>query len=264
MGYLPAALRNYLVRLGWSSGDKEFFTADEFIAAFDLDGIGRSPSRFDFAKLENMNGHFMRAASDDALFEALVDTLPYLPGGPEVLEKLDERKREQLRAAIPGLKERAKTLVELLDGAGFLFAERPLKPDEKARDILMKGGRARLAALLPKLAAGGVDRPGAGGRGADIRGRDRRQARLRRAAPARRPHRPHHLARHLRRPDRARPRGESWADRGSGGIGSAPLPLAERGRRLQRAKGARCACCGNFTQRGALARFAWTNWFTLR
>ncbi len=153
MGYLPAALRNYLVRLGWSSGDKEFFTADELIAAFDLDGIGRSPSRFDFAKLENMNGHFMRAASDDALFEALVDTAPHLPGGPEVLEKLDERKREQLRAAIPGLKERAKTLVELLDGAGFLFAERPLKPDEKARDILMKGGRARLAALLPKLAA---------------------------------------------------------------------------------------------------------------
>ena len=61
MGYLPAALRNYLVRLGWSQGDKEFFTVDELIAAFDLPAIGRSASRFDFAKLENMNGHFMRA-----------------------------------------------------------------------------------------------------------------------------------------------------------------------------------------------------------
>ena len=153
MGYLPAALRNYLVRLGWSLGDKEFFTADELIAAFDLDGVGRSPSRFDFAKLENMNGHFIRATGDDELFRALIDTLPYLPGGRDIVAKLDEAKRTQLRAAVPGLKERAKTLVELIDGAGFLFAPRPLPMDEKAHDILLKGGRARLAALLPRLAA---------------------------------------------------------------------------------------------------------------
>ena len=153
MGYLPAALRNYLVRLGWSQGDKEFFTTGEIVAAFDLPAIGRSASRFDYAKLENMNGHFMRAASDDELFEALIDTLPFLPGGSEILAKLDEGKRAQLRAAIPGLKERAKTLVELLDGAGFLFAARPLPMDEKASDILKKGGRVHLAALLPKLAA---------------------------------------------------------------------------------------------------------------
>ena len=149
MGYLPAALRNYLVRLGWSSGDKEFFTADELVAAFDLDAIGRSPSRFDTAKLDNMNGHFMRAATDDELYAALIGALPYLPGGPEVLAKLDEAKRAQLRAAIPGLKERAKTLVELLDGAAFLFAARPLPMDVKAFDLLEKGGKAHLAALLP-------------------------------------------------------------------------------------------------------------------
>ncbi len=153
MGYLPAALRNYLVRLGWSFGDKEFFSADELVAAFDLDAIGRSPSRFDTAKLDNMNGHFMRAATDDELFAALIDTLPYLPGGPEVLAELDDTKRAQLRAAIPGLKERAKTLVELLDGAGFLFATRPLPMDQKAFDILEKGGKAHLAALAPRLAA---------------------------------------------------------------------------------------------------------------
>jgi len=153
MGYLPAALRNYLVRLGWSFGDKEFFTEKELIAAFDLPSIGRSASRFDTAKLENMNGHFMRALTDDELFNALLDTLPYLAGGPEVLAKLDDARLAELRAAIPGLKERAKTLVELLDGAGFLFAGRPLSMDEKASDILAKGGRAHLKALLPKLAA---------------------------------------------------------------------------------------------------------------
>ncbi len=153
LGYLPAALRNYLVRLGWSQGDKEFFTEEELIAAFDLASVGRSASRFDFAKLENMNGHFMRAMSDDDLFKALIDALPHLKGGPEIAAKLDGAKRAQVRAAIPGLKERAKTLVELLDGAGFLFAPRPLAMDEKAADILAHGGRAHLAVLLPKLEA---------------------------------------------------------------------------------------------------------------
>jgi glutamyl-tRNA synthetase len=153
MGYLPAALRNYLARLGWSHGDKEFFTADELIAAFDLAAVGRSPSRLDYAKLENMNGHYMRAAGDDDLFKALLDTLPYLPGGPEIAARLYDKKRAELRAAIPGLKERAKTLVELLDGAAFLFAERPLKMDAKAEEILARAGRLHLKNLLPRLSA---------------------------------------------------------------------------------------------------------------
>ena len=122
MGYLPETMRNYLVRLGWSHGDNEFFSTEELIEAFDLPAIGRSPSRFDFAKLENMNGHYMRATPDDELMAILVDALPYLPGGPAIAAALDETKRAQLRAALPGLKERAKTLVELVDGAAFLFA----------------------------------------------------------------------------------------------------------------------------------------------
>jgi glutamyl-tRNA synthetase len=153
MGYLPAALRNYLARLGWSHGDKEFFSTEELIAAFDLSAVGRSPSRFDFAKLENVNGHYIRATSDDALFAALIDALPYLPGGPEVAAKLNEHKRAELRAAIPGLKERAKTLVELIDGAAFLFATRPLSMDAKAEEILARGGRLHLKNLLPRLTA---------------------------------------------------------------------------------------------------------------
>jgi glutamyl-tRNA synthetase len=153
MGYLPVALRNYLARLGWSHGDKEFFSTDELIAAFDLAAVGRSPSRFDYAKLENVNGHYMRAASDAELYDALIGALPYLPGGREIEARLDVQKRAQLRAAIPGLKERAKTLVELLDGAGFLFAERPLKMDAKAEEILARAGRLHLKNLLPRLAA---------------------------------------------------------------------------------------------------------------
>ena len=152
MGYLPAALRNYLARLGWSHGDKEFFTTEELIAAFDLAAVGRSPSRFDYAKLENVNGHYMRASGDAELFKVLIETLPYLPGGPEVGARLDDKKRAELRAAIPGLKERAKTLVELLDGAAFLFVNRPLTMDAKAEEILARAGRLHLKNLLPRLA----------------------------------------------------------------------------------------------------------------
>ncbi|HLW90939.1 MAG TPA: glutamate--tRNA ligase family protein, partial [Roseiarcus sp.] len=153
MGYLPAALRNYLLRLGWSQGDKEFYSTEEMVEAFDLSLIGRSPSRFDFAKLENMNGHYMRATPDAELAAALIDALPYLPGGPAFAAKLDAAARAKLLAAMPGLKERAKTLIELLDGAGYLFAERPLALDDRASEIVAHGGRAHIAALLPRLRA---------------------------------------------------------------------------------------------------------------
>jgi glutamyl-tRNA synthetase len=155
MGYLPVALRNYLVRLGWSQGDREFFSTSEMIEAFDLSSVGRSPSRFDFAKLENMNGHYIRAMSEGELLAALIEALPYLPGGPAIAAQLDAPMRARLAAAMPGLKERAKTLVELLDGAAFLFAARPLDMDARAREILARGGREHLAALLPRLQAVG-------------------------------------------------------------------------------------------------------------
>jgi glutamyl-tRNA synthetase len=153
MGYLPAALRNYLVRLGWSQGDREFFSTEEMIEAFDLSQVHRSPARFDFAKLENMNGHYMRAAGDSELLDGLLRTLPFLEGGKEIAAKFDNAKRAQLLAAMPGLKARAKTLNELLDGAMFLFAERPLTLDAKAAQIIESGGGVRLAELAPRLAA---------------------------------------------------------------------------------------------------------------
>jgi glutamyl-tRNA synthetase len=152
-GYLAAALRNYLARLGWSHGDREFFSTEELIAVFDLPAIGRSPSRFDFVKLENMNGHYMRATPDAELLATLIAALPYLAGGPQIAAALDERKHAQLAAALPGLKERAKTLVELVDGARFLFAQRPLALEAKAEEILARGGRLHIKALLPRLEA---------------------------------------------------------------------------------------------------------------
>jgi glutamyl-tRNA synthetase len=152
LGFLPAALRNYLVRLGWSQGDREFFTTEEMVEAFDLAQVGRSAARFDLVKLENMNGHYMRAAPDAELTQALIDTLPYMAGGEELAGKLDARLLAQLQKAMPGLKERAKTLVELLDGARFLYAARPLEMDAKALEILSKG-REHLPALIARLEA---------------------------------------------------------------------------------------------------------------
>ncbi len=152
MGYLPEALRNYLVRLGWSQGDREFFTTGEMIEAFDLRQVHRSPARFDFAKLENMNGHYMRAADDAALTQALIDTLPYLAGRATMAAALDDAKRAQLLAAMPGLKARAKTLNELAEGAEFLFARRPLPMAPKAAELVAKG-KAHLPALHARLAA---------------------------------------------------------------------------------------------------------------
>jgi glutamyl-tRNA synthetase len=153
MGYLPAAMRNYLVRLGWSHGDQEIFSTEEMIAAFDLPTIGRSPARFDFAKLESINGHYMRATPDRELLAAMEALLPHLPGGAEVAAKLTPAVREQVLAAMPELKERAKTLVELIEAANFIWAARPLALDDKAAMLLTPEARVLLAEIVPELEA---------------------------------------------------------------------------------------------------------------
>ena len=153
MGYLPEALRNYLVRLGWSHGDQEIFSTQEMIEAFDLSSIGRSPARFDFAKLENLNGYYMRQADDERLVQALEDLLPELEKDEHHLGRtFKPALRQKLLAAMPGLKERAKTLVELLDSAYYLYAQRPLHLDEKAASLLADG-HTRLVGIAEKLEA---------------------------------------------------------------------------------------------------------------
>src|SRR6516225_11748512 len=151
MGYLPAALRNYLVRLGWSHGDQEIFSTQEMIAAFDLPQIGRSPARFDFAKLESLNGHYLRQTADADLLTELERVLPHIPGGPELAAKLTPDMRKKLLAAMAGLKERAKTLVELAAGARFIVAERPLALDDNAAGLLTAEARNLLGDLSADL-----------------------------------------------------------------------------------------------------------------
>jgi glutamyl-tRNA synthetase len=153
MGYVPAALRNYLVRLGWSHGDQEIFSTEEMIELFDLPAIGRSAARFDFAKLENLNGHYIRHTDDQSLVTMFEDVLSYVPNGLQLKAKLNAATRAQLLQAMPGLKERAKTLVELIDNANFIFADRPLVMEPKAAALLTPETRALLAKIRPALAA---------------------------------------------------------------------------------------------------------------
>jgi len=151
MGYLPEALRNYLVRLGWSHGDQEIFSTTEMVQAFDLPQIGRSPARFDFAKLESINGHYIRQARDADLVVEIERLLPHIANGADLAAKFTSDLRAKFCAAMPGLKERAKNLVELIDSARFLYAERPIAIDQKAKPLLGPQACAIIAELLPDL-----------------------------------------------------------------------------------------------------------------
>ena len=151
MGYLPAAVRNYLVRLGWSHGDQEVFSTDEMIAAFDLPQVGRSPARFDLAKLESLNGHYLRQADDAALVAEIERLLPHIATGNALAAKMNPALREKLVAAMPALKERAKTLVELIDSAHYIYADRPIALDDKAAALLNAEARGMIADLVREL-----------------------------------------------------------------------------------------------------------------
>ncbi|ODT07432.1 MAG: glutamate--tRNA ligase [Mesorhizobium sp. SCN 65-20] len=144
MGYLPEALLNYLARLGWSHGDDEVMSIADMIGWFEIEDVNKGAARFDFAKLEALNGVYMRQMDDAKLLDVFIATLPYLPNGAIVADGLNDKTRAQLLAAMPGLKERAKTLIELADGAAFLFAQRPLPLDEKAAGLLNDAAKAIL------------------------------------------------------------------------------------------------------------------------
>ena len=153
MGYLPQTMRNYLARLGWSHGDQEIFSTEELIAAFDLPQIGRSPARLDLARLDNLNGHYIRQCTDNELIAEIERILPHIAGGAELAAKLTPDLRQRLLAAMPGLKERAKTLVELIESARYLWSERPLQLDEKAAGVLTAEARGLLRELSTDLGA---------------------------------------------------------------------------------------------------------------
>ncbi len=146
MGYLPQAMRNYLVRLGWAHGDDEFFSDAEMLEWFDLPQIGKSAARFDFKKLENLNGQHMRIADDAVLTKAALALLKARDG-----TIVSDAKQAQLAEAMGGLKERAKTLVDLLNSAHYILSDRPFTPDEKAAKILSDDAKALLSRLTVHL-----------------------------------------------------------------------------------------------------------------
>jgi glutamyl-tRNA synthetase len=147
-GFLPEALCNYLLRLGWGHGDAEFLTRDEQIKLFDLDGVGRAASRMDYAKLTHLNGMWLRQADDARLTADVVARLP-----PRCGVTADAPAEARILTLMPGLKERAKTLLELTDSAAFLARAVPLPFEPKAAALLTPEARAMLGRLAPLLAA---------------------------------------------------------------------------------------------------------------
>jgi glutamyl-tRNA synthetase len=150
MGYLPEAMRNYLLRLGWSHGNDEIIPTEQAIAWFNLENIGRSPARMDYKKLDNLNGHYIRAMDDGALTGLVLEHLARQ--SPPIV--LDAKKKARLTAAMPGLKERAKTIVELAQAADFLYSDGPRTPDEQAAKLLTGEARTTIAQLIDSFGSG--------------------------------------------------------------------------------------------------------------
>ena len=149
MGFLPEAMRNYLLRLGWSHGDDEIIATEQAIEWFNLDSVGRSASRFDFVKLTQLNGHYLRLADDQRLTGLLVPLLE-----AKLERTLTEAETARIRAGMTGLKERAKTMVELADSALFYVQARPLALDEKAAKTMADSAMAAdLAEFAAQIAA---------------------------------------------------------------------------------------------------------------
>ena len=148
LGYLPEAIRNYLLRLGWSHGDDEIISTEQAISWFDLDGVGRSPARFDSDRLDSLNGSYIREAEPERLVALVAGHLEAVQA-----RKLDPTALARLAEGMEGLKMRAKTLVELAENAAFYAAERPLQMSEKARKLLADGAPELLAGLCPLLEA---------------------------------------------------------------------------------------------------------------
>ncbi|HTI85204.1 MAG TPA: glutamate--tRNA ligase [Alphaproteobacteria bacterium] len=146
MGFLPEAMCNYLLRLGWGHGDEEIVPRERAIELFDLSDVGRSPARFDMAKLTNLNAHYMRQADDTRLFALIRPMLEQKINGP-----LTAAAEARVRHMLPGLKERARTLIELADSAVFLVTPAPLPLTDKAAKTLGGDARTVLTGLAETL-----------------------------------------------------------------------------------------------------------------
>ena len=146
MGFLAEAMRNYLARLGWSHGNDEFFTTEQAVAWFDLNHLGKAPARFDFSKLTHLSGQHIRAGEDAALLEELENFLAAQQRPP-----LTAAQHSALLRAMPGMKERAKTLPELLEMGRFALVQRPVEADAAGAKLLDSASRGMLGRLTSRL-----------------------------------------------------------------------------------------------------------------
>jgi len=145
-GYLPEAIRNYLLRLCWSHGDDEIISTEQAMEWFDFNGIGKSPARFDFVKLGNVNAHYIKQTDTKKLAELAEPFLAKTLG-----HSLSPKQRDQLSAAMPDLKPRAQTIVELADMAVFYFQDDPFTMDDKTKKLLTPEARHHLAAIAARI-----------------------------------------------------------------------------------------------------------------
>ncbi len=146
LGMLPEAVNNYLLRLGWGHGDEETISRERAVELFDLAGVGRSPSRFDTKKLESLNAHYIREADDGRLALLVAERMPSLADAEAAQARL-----HKLADIMPALKPRAKTMLELTDGAAFLFSVRPIPVDEAAGKLLDDNARVLLHSVADRL-----------------------------------------------------------------------------------------------------------------
>jgi glutamyl-tRNA synthetase len=143
MGYLPEAMRNYLARLGWSHGDEEIFSTEQMIEWFGLDALNKGAARFDFVKLENINGHYIREATPERLYQVMVETAKELGRDTDHAGLVGHR--ETVLTALPELQPRAKTVLELIDLAQFIYVARPLALDESAAKLMTEDAQSIVA-----------------------------------------------------------------------------------------------------------------------
>ena len=151
LGILPVAFRNYLARLGWSHGDDEIMSTEDMIRWFEITDVNKGAAHFDMAKLEAVNAEWVRRTPDGELVQQIEDTLPHIMPPMPIHNGMTDENRDRLLRAMPGLKERARTLVDLADAASYIFISRPIAPDEKAAAILAGDGREHVAALIDRL-----------------------------------------------------------------------------------------------------------------
>lgn len=153
MGYLPDALRNYLVRLGWAHGDEEIMSVDKMIEWFGFTGMNKAAARFDYAKLDALNSQYLRTKPAELLLEDLLSSIGYLDCDANIPSAPDQETHSKMLVALDAARQRGKTLIDMANSLAFLFDKVPLSIEEKAEKFLDEPGMSAVRAVTPRLDA---------------------------------------------------------------------------------------------------------------